>query len=122
MVWDVNKGTPLTALVLHQPILGLAMASDASRIGVQLLDSRSMLIVFLHNTPASYVTLPAYVAPKEMEGKRRRSAQRPLGDASAARTLRGGLGSPWWLLGGLSPGRTSRATLSVADAGNRVCV
>lgn len=86
MVWDVNKGTPLTALVLHQPILGLAMASDASRIGVQLLDSRSMLIVFLHNTPASYVTLPAYVAPKEMEGKRRRSAQRPLGDASAARS------------------------------------
>ncbi|XP_034250867.1 uncharacterized protein LOC117651170 [Thrips palmi] len=70
MVWDVNKGTPLTALVLHQPILGLAMASDASRIGVQLLDSRSMLIVFLHNTPATYVTLPAYVAPKEMEDLR----------------------------------------------------
>ena len=69
MVWDIGKGTPLTALVLHQPILGLAMASDASRIGVQLLDSRSLLIVFLHNTPASYVTLPAYVAPKEVEGE-----------------------------------------------------
>lgn len=83
MVWDVGKGTPLTALVLHQPILGLAMASDASRIGVQLLDSRSLLIVFLHNTPASYVTLPAYVAPKEVEGRFSSNTPPPPGTALA---------------------------------------
>jgi len=69
MVWDIAKGSPLTALVLHQPILAMAISPDASRLGVELLDSRSLLIVCLHNTPASYVTLPAYVAPKEMEGK-----------------------------------------------------
>lgn len=87
MVWDIGKGTPLTALVLHQPILGLAMASDASRIGVQLLDSRSLLIVFLHNTPASYVTLPAYVAPKEMEGESRRLTHVPFQESISIKVL-----------------------------------
>ena len=45
------------------------MASDASRIAVHLLESTSLPIVCLHNTPATYVKLPTYVAPaKEISG------------------------------------------------------
>ncbi|EEB20232.1 conserved hypothetical protein [Pediculus humanus corporis] len=63
IVWDVQKGRQLSSLTLHVPILGLCMASDASRIAVHLLESTSLPIVCLHNTPATYVKLPTYVAP-----------------------------------------------------------
>ncbi|KAK6620988.1 hypothetical protein RUM43_011291 [Polyplax serrata] len=63
IVWDVQKGRQLSSLNLHIPILGLCMASDASRIAVHLLENTSLPIICLHNTPATYVKLPTYVAP-----------------------------------------------------------
>lgn len=45
------------------------MASDASRLAVHLLESTSLPIICLHNTPATYVKLPTYVAPaREVPG------------------------------------------------------
>lgn len=39
------------------------MASDASRIAIHLVESTSLPIICLHNTPATYVKLPSYQAP-----------------------------------------------------------
>lgn len=45
------------------------MSPDASRIAVHLLENRQLPIVCLHNTPATYVKMPSYVAPaKDIEG------------------------------------------------------
>lgn len=69
IAWDTKQGVPLTSLQLHQPILDLIMSTDATRVAVLLLESKHLPIVCLHNTPATYVKIPAYVAPKEIEGK-----------------------------------------------------
>lgn len=70
ITWDTVKGVPLSTLQLHLPILGLSMSTDATRIAVHLFENRHLPIVCLHNTPASYVKAPVYVAPaKEVEGK-----------------------------------------------------
>lgn len=70
IVWDTEKGVPLSSLQLHLPILGLAMSTDATRIAVHPFESRHLPIICLHNTPATYVKPPVYVAPaKEIEGK-----------------------------------------------------
>lgn len=65
ITWDTKSGRILTSLQLHQPLLGVAMATDAARIAVLLLENRRLPIVCLHNTPAADVKLPAYVAPAE---------------------------------------------------------
>lgn len=63
IVWDVIKGRMLSSLTLHIPIVDLCMASDASRIAIHLVESTSLPIICLHNTPATYVKLPTYQAP-----------------------------------------------------------
>lgn len=63
IVWDCDRGLPLSTILLHVPILGLDMSSDVSRVVVHLYDSRHLPIICLHNTPATYVKAPAYVAP-----------------------------------------------------------
>lgn len=46
------------------------MSTDATRIGVHLLESKHLPIICLHNTPATFVKMPVYVAPaKEVEGR-----------------------------------------------------
>lgn len=68
-MWDTANGVPLSSLQLHLPILGLAMSTDATRIAVHPFESRHLPIICLHNTPATYVKAPVYVAPaKEIEG------------------------------------------------------
>jgi hypothetical protein len=70
IVWDTKQGRAISSLQLHIPILNLEMSTDASRIAVHLLENRCLPIVCLHNTPATYVKMPTYVAPsKEIEGK-----------------------------------------------------
>lgn len=45
------------------------MSTDVTRIAVHLFESRHLPIICLHNTPATYVKAPVYVAPaKEIEG------------------------------------------------------
>lgn len=69
ITWDAVKGVPLSSLQLHLPILGLSMSTDVTRIAVHLFESRHLPIICLHNTPATYVKAPVYVAPaKEIEG------------------------------------------------------
>jgi hypothetical protein len=69
-VWDTKRGRAISSLQLHIPILNLEMSTDSSRIAVHLLENRCLPIVCLHNTPATYVKMPIYVAPaKEIEGK-----------------------------------------------------
>lgn len=69
IVWDTKRGRAISCLQLHIPILNLEMSTDASRIAVHLLENRCLPIVCLHNTPATYVKMPTYVAPaKEIEG------------------------------------------------------
>lgn len=62
-MWDCDRGLPLSTILLHVPILGFDMSSDVSRVVVHLYDSRHLPIICLHNTPATYVKAPAYVAP-----------------------------------------------------------
>jgi len=70
IVWDTKRGRAISSLQLHIPILNLEMSTDSSRIAVHLLENRCLPIVCLHNTPATYVKMPTYVAPaKEIEGK-----------------------------------------------------
>lgn len=69
IVWDCERGLPLSTILLHVPILGLVMSSDVSRVAVHLYESQHLPIVCLHNTPATYVKVPVYVAPA-IEGKR----------------------------------------------------
>ncbi|XP_046664715.1 protein qui-1, partial [Homalodisca vitripennis] len=79
IVWDTVKGVPLSTLQLHLPILGLAMSTDATRIAVHLFESRHLPIICLHNTPATYVKPPVYVAPaKEIEDLRPSGPKRPM--------------------------------------------
>lgn len=74
IVWDTKRGRAISSLQLHIPILNLEMSTDASRIAVHLLENRCLPIICLHNTPATYVKMPTYVAPaKEIEGKCLRS-------------------------------------------------
>ena len=63
IVWDCERGLPLSTILLHVPILGLAMSSDVSRVIVHLYESQHLPIICLHNTPATYVKVPVYVAP-----------------------------------------------------------
>lgn len=63
MAWDTKKGRALSTLMLHVPVRGLAMATDASRIAVHLQDSSALPIICLHNTPASFVKMPSYIPP-----------------------------------------------------------
>ena len=68
IVWDAKKGVPLSTLQLHLPILDFVMSTDATRIGVHLLESKHLPIICLHNTPAPFVKMHVYVAPhKEVE-------------------------------------------------------
>ncbi|XP_014253729.1 NACHT domain- and WD repeat-containing protein 1 [Cimex lectularius] len=79
IVWDTKKGVPLTSLQLHQPILGFVMSTDATRVAVHLLESKHLPIICLHNTPATYVKMPVYVAPaKEIEDLRPNAPKRPM--------------------------------------------
>jgi len=70
IVWDTKRGRAISSLQLHIPILNLEMSTDSSRIAVHLLENHCLPIVCLHNTPATYVKMPTYIAPaKEIEGK-----------------------------------------------------
>ena len=70
IVWDTKRGRAISSLQLHVPILNLEMSTDATRMAVHLLENRFLPIICLHNTPATYVKMPTYVAPaKEIEGK-----------------------------------------------------
>ncbi|CAB0006883.1 unnamed protein product [Nesidiocoris tenuis] len=54
------------------------MSTDATRVAVHLLESKHLPIICLHNTPATYVKMPVYVAPaKEIEGETRLYDLRP---------------------------------------------
>lgn len=77
-VWDTKKGTSINAIMLHVPIFGLELSTDCSRIALHLLDQQYMPILCLHNTPAQYVKLPSYVAPRDL---------RPPGPKRPARRL-----------------------------------
>ncbi|XP_068081226.1 protein qui-1 [Anabrus simplex] len=79
LVWDTKRGRLLSSIQLHVPILNLEMSTDASRIAVHLLENRHLPIICLHNTPATYVKMPAYVAPaKEVEDLRPSAPKRPM--------------------------------------------
>ncbi|EFN73134.1 Uncharacterized WD repeat-containing protein alr3466 [Camponotus floridanus] len=78
IVWDTKKGTPLSSIMLHVPVLGVEMSTDCSRMAVHLLEHKCMPILCLHNTPAQYVKLPLYVAPRDL---------RPPGPKRPARRL-----------------------------------
>ncbi|GLG97135.1 F-box/WD repeat-containing protein 7 [Gryllus bimaculatus] len=79
LVWDTKRGQLLSSLQLHVPILNLEMSTDASRITVHLLENRHLPIICLHNTPATYVKIPVYVAPaKEVEDLRPSAPKRPM--------------------------------------------
>ncbi|XP_049840536.1 protein qui-1 [Schistocerca gregaria] len=79
IVWDTRRGRPLSCLQLQVPILSLEMSTDCSRIAVHLLESRQLPIICLHNTPATYVKMPSYVAPaKEVEDLRPTGPKRPM--------------------------------------------
>ncbi|PNF24563.1 hypothetical protein B7P43_G05388 [Cryptotermes secundus] len=79
IVWDTKRGRAISCLQLHIPILNLEMSTDASRIAVHLLENRCLPIVCLHNTPATYVKMPTYVAPaKEIEDLRPSVPKRPM--------------------------------------------
>lgn len=77
IVWDCERGLPLSSILLHVPILGLVMSSDASRVAVHLYESQRVPIICLHNTPAAYVKVPVYVAPA-IEGEFGASPRRIL--------------------------------------------
>lgn len=66
IVWDTKKGTSLSSIMLHVPVLGVEMSTDCSRMAVHLLEHKCMPILCLHNTPAQYVKLPPYVAPRDL--------------------------------------------------------
>ncbi|XP_065201622.1 protein qui-1 isoform X2 [Planococcus citri] len=76
IVWDCERGVPLSTILLHVPILGLAMSSDVSRVIVHLYESQHLPIICLHNTPATYVKVPVYVAPA-IEDLRPTAPKRP---------------------------------------------
>ncbi|KAL1138690.1 hypothetical protein AAG570_008752 [Ranatra chinensis] len=79
IVWDTKKGVPLSSLQLHLPILDVAMSTDVTRVAVHLLESKHLPIICLHNTPATYVKMPVYVAPaKEIEDLRPNAPKRPM--------------------------------------------
>ncbi|XP_069684220.1 protein qui-1 [Periplaneta americana] len=79
IVWDTKRGRAISSLQLHIPILNLEMSTDSSRIAVHLLENRCLPIVCLHNTPATYVKMPTYVAPaKEIEDLRPSAPKRPM--------------------------------------------
>ncbi|XP_071455447.1 protein qui-1 isoform X1 [Hetaerina americana] len=79
MVWDTRRGLPLSSLSMHAPILGLCMSTDAARIVLHLQDCAAVPVACLHNTPATYVKLPAYVQPaKEIEDLRPSAPKRPM--------------------------------------------
>ncbi|XP_039293837.1 NACHT domain- and WD repeat-containing protein 1 [Nilaparvata lugens] len=79
IAWDTKQGVPLSTLQLHLPILGMVMSTDVTRVAVHLLDSKHLPIVCLHNTPATYVKIPIYVAPaKEIEDLRPSGPKRPM--------------------------------------------
>ncbi|CAG5084256.1 Similar to qui-1: Protein qui-1 (Caenorhabditis elegans), partial [Cotesia congregata] len=77
-IWDTKKGISLNSIVLHVPILGVEISTDCSRMGLHLLEQCRMPILCLHNTPAQYVKLPSYVAPRDL---------RPPGPKRPARRL-----------------------------------
>ena len=78
IVWDTKKGTALSSIMLHVPVLGVEMSTDCSRLGLYLLEHKCLPILCLHNTPAQYVKLPSYVAPRDL---------RPPGPKRPARRL-----------------------------------
>ncbi|EFN75451.1 Uncharacterized WD repeat-containing protein alr3466 [Harpegnathos saltator] len=78
IVWDTKKGTSLSSIMLHVPVLGVEISTDCSRMAVHLLEHKCMPILCLHNTPAQYVKLPPYVAPRDL---------RPPGPKRPARRL-----------------------------------
>ncbi|XP_034933773.1 NACHT domain- and WD repeat-containing protein 1 [Chelonus insularis] len=77
-VWDTKKGIALSSIILHVPVINLEMSTDCSRIALHLLEHNRLPILCLHNTPAQYVKLPAYVAPRDL---------RPPGPKRPARRL-----------------------------------
>ncbi|XP_011298627.1 NACHT and WD repeat domain-containing protein 1 [Fopius arisanus] len=77
-VWDTKKGIALGSIMLHVPIVGVEISTDCSRLALHLVEQSTMPILCLHNTPAQYVKLPSYVAPREL---------RPMGPKRPARRL-----------------------------------
>ncbi|KAK0161111.1 hypothetical protein PV327_009624 [Microctonus hyperodae] len=65
-VWDTKKGIVLSSIVLHVPILGIENSTDCSRLAIHLLEQYCIPILCLHNTPAQYVKLPSYIAPRDL--------------------------------------------------------
>ncbi|CAG2053362.1 unnamed protein product [Timema podura] len=79
IVWDTKRGQVISSIQLQIPILNLEMSTDASRITVLLLENKCLPIVCLHNTTATYVKMPTYVAPtKEIEDLRPSVPKRPM--------------------------------------------
>uniref|UniRef100_A0A8D9ERW0 Uncharacterized WD repeat-containing protein alr3466 n=1 Tax=Cacopsylla melanoneura TaxID=428564 RepID=A0A8D9ERW0_9HEMI len=67
IVWDIVKGVALSSLQLHNTILALSLTTDLSRAAVHLFESRYLPVVCLHNTPATYVSIPVHVPAKEID-------------------------------------------------------
>lgn len=67
IVWETKRGLALTSLQIHVPFIRFDISLECSRILVQLVDSFTLPVICLHNTPASYIKLPTYSAP--VEGK-----------------------------------------------------
>lgn len=65
IVWETKRGLALTSLQLHVPFIRFDISLECSRILVQLMDSFTLPVICLHNTPASYIKLPTYSAPVE---------------------------------------------------------
>lgn len=77
IVWELKRGLALTSLQLHAPFLLFDISLDASRIIVQLVDSLSLPVICLLNTPASFITLPTYSAASNVEDLRPTGPKRP---------------------------------------------
>lgn len=65
IVWETKRGLALTSLQIHVPFIRFDISLECSRILVQLMDSFTLPVICLHNTPASYIKLPTYSAPVE---------------------------------------------------------
>uniref|UniRef100_A0A1L8DGI8 Putative wd40-repeat-containing subunit of the 18s rrna processing complex n=1 Tax=Nyssomyia neivai TaxID=330878 RepID=A0A1L8DGI8_9DIPT len=63
IVWETKRGLALTSLQLHVPFTRFDISIECSRILIQLVDSQTLPVICLHNTPATYVKLPTYSAP-----------------------------------------------------------
>lgn len=78
IVWELKRGLALTSLQLHVPFTTFDISLEASRIIVQLVDSLSLPVICLLNTPANFIKLPTYSAPaRDVEDLRPTGPKRP---------------------------------------------